>query len=171
MLVKTLFNEYDIGKNGAIERVELEKVLDVGDNVAQLILCQIGQRSASGVNYEEFRRFYEMSDPLTPVSVKIKLLFEGIDYNGDGRLDEEEVARYLSAITPGSIPGQFDEFAREIVRGKENKSVLTLEDFDALRDEFKVALRNIERLGELLRHGGVGKKKHNKNKINTNGGG
>lgn len=148
---RELFDRYDTSNDGRINRSELEKTLGVGNNVARLILCQIGRDDEKGVSYEEFRRFYELSDPRTPTSVKIKLLFEGIDLNGDGKVDEEEVANYLSSITPGSAPDQFKEFAVEIVRGRENKDALVLDDFAAMREEFKMALKNVERLGELLR--------------------
>eukprot|EP00766_Chilomastix_caulleryi_P001813 gnl/Chilomastix_caulleri/2785.p1 GENE.gnl/Chilomastix_caulleri/2785~~gnl/Chilomastix_caulleri/2785.p1 ORF type:complete len:141 (-),score=45.25 gnl/Chilomastix_caulleri/2785:44-466(-) len=106
---RKLFETYDADGSGTVELDEITSKLGVKPADAKYILGQLDDDESAGINYEEFKRFFEMTDADTPMEIKLKLFFKGMDNDGSGTVNAEEMATYLSSMSKGSTPRNLQE--------------------------------------------------------------
>lgn len=148
---RKLFETYDADGSGTIELDEITTKLGVKSSDAKYILGQMDTDGSSGINYEEFKRFYEMTDPDTPTEVRLKLFFQCMDRDGSGTVNADEMAEYLASMSKDATPETFKEFCDEACKVKSDRGELCVDDFVSLKDYFVSILGNLENIGVLLR--------------------
>lgn len=108
--IKDKFNKADTDHNGKLDKNEITEVLKAQnlptDNVDMIM--KIGDANHDGgISFEEFLNILKLMAQLRAAQVELcKKLFDQIDKDKSGFLDEKEISEFLNLITGGKATPQ-----------------------------------------------------------------
>eukprot|EP01080_Neovahlkampfia_damariscottae_P003721 gene3721-6609_t len=167
---KLIFDEYDLDKNGKLNKQELSNYIEnltknynlkkISQKEKDVIFKKIHHAENGEITFEEFSLWLnsiaEVRKPhqkVTADETKIKKLFKKYDENGDGKLDKKELSNFVDYIsekfhTPKQSASQKMHLFEKIKKSKESDSI-TYEEFSEWYKEIskpKIDFSNIKKL-------------------------
>jgi len=114
------FAEMDQDNDGHIDELEFNMFMKklgwvpASDDAASRLWKRMPLTNEDKLAFEDFRKWYTVSE--ARIEVEVRRVFEKLDANGDGILDQEEISQMLMLLGHRPTEGDLQEVVRDISR-------------------------------------------------------